>query len=74
MSELSLPEIPQRGSYYWKLNVSILKDKEVEDNFKREWIRICTNKFKFKDLNEWWDMYAKKTNKIIFYQGRKVNK
>ena len=45
--ELNLPNLPNIGKSYWKMNVSLLKDENIKDNFKLKWIGICLNKDKF---------------------------
>ena len=74
ISEFKFPEFPQRGKYYWKLNVSLVYDQEVKDRFKVEWNRWCSNKYKFNDINEWWDIYVKREIKSFFIrEGKRIN-
>ena len=72
-SEFILPNIPQKGKYYWKMNVSLLSDEEIKERFKIEWYRMCLIKNKFKDINEWWDIYVKKEIKSFFIrEGKQI--
>ena len=72
-SEFVLPNIPQKGKYYWKMNVSLLSDEEIKERFKIEWHRMCLIKNKFKDINEWWDLYVKKEIKSFFIrEGKQI--
>ena len=73
-SEFKFPDIPQKGKYYWKMNVSLLDDQEIKERFRLEWNRMCLNKHKFKDINDWWDMYVKKGIKSFFIkEGKQIN-
>ena len=73
ITEFNLPSIPNAGKYYWKMNVSLLDDNEIKEKFKKEWDRICFNKNRFQNLNEWWDLYAKKEIKSFFVkEGKQI--
>ena len=64
-TDFNLIDIPKRGKGYWKLNTQLLDDENIKKGFETEWKRICLNKNRFKDINEWWDIYVKK--EITFY-------
>ena len=73
-SEFNFPDIPQKGKFYWKMNVSLLDDQEIKERFRREWSRMCLNKHKFKDINDWWDTYVKRGIKSFFIrEGKQIN-
>ena len=59
LTDIEITNIPKTGKYYWKLNTSILEMENIEYAFKDEWERIKTSKNKYRNLNEWWDKYAK---------------
>ncbi|CAL4118487.1 unnamed protein product, partial [Meganyctiphanes norvegica] len=65
-TELNLNDIPKRGKGYWKMNISLLEDNEIRDSFKLQWDKMCKDKNKFDNINEWWDMYVKKEIKYFF--------
>lgn len=46
-------------SPYWKLNTSILKDKDFTENFEDMWEHILQKENSFSDVADWWDLYAK---------------
>ena len=55
------------------MNVSLLDDVDVKEKFKVEWERMCLDKNRFQNLNEWWDLYVKKEIKSFFYSRRETN-
>ena len=72
-TEFKLPDIPQKGKYYWKMNVSLLDDIEIKNRFKIEWERLCFDKNRFKNINDWWDLYVKKEIKSFFIiEGKQI--
>ena len=54
---LSIPKLKRRT--YWKLNTSILEEKEFLTGFAAFWVRISKSKESFSDIAEWWDKFAK---------------
>ena len=64
----------KRGKYYWKLNVGLLDDEEVCQNVKLFWVHIRSKINNFENINNWWEKYAKKKIKNLFYTRRKKNK
>ena len=70
---LTLPDIPHQGKGYWKLNTSLLDDNLIKENFKIEWAKMGLTKNRYNNINEWWELYAKKQIKLFFIrEGKKV--
>lgn len=44
---------------YWKLNKSILEDKDFLLNFEDVWTNLLKEEENFQDIATWWDEYAK---------------
>ena len=59
LTDIEITNIPKTGKYYWKLNTSILEIENIENAFKDECERIKTSKNNYRNINEWWDKYAK---------------
>ena len=57
---LNLPDIPKPGKYFWKLNVSLMDIPEVNEKFNKKWLYLTSTINRYKDINEWWESYAKK--------------
>ena len=71
-TKLNLPDIPQQGKSYWKMNSTLLDIELVKEKFKVEWARMGMMKNRYRNLNEWWDLYAKKQIKYFFIrEGQK---
>ena len=64
--ELQSANIPKTGNFYWKLNTSILDLENIEEAFKLEWEKIKTSKNKYRNINDWWDNFAKSEIKHFF--------
>ena len=60
------------GKYYWKLNVGLLEDEEVCENFKIHWADMKQNIDDFDNINCWWELYAKKKIKTFFIAEGKI--
>ena len=71
LSRFECENIPKVGKYYWKLNTSLLELEDIDTLFKIEWDRIKTSKNNYKNINEWWDKYAKKEIKSFFIKTSK---
>ena len=71
--EVKLSDI-KIGKFYWKLNVSLLNETDIEDDFNLEWNRLKNLIDRYSGLNEWWERCAKKGIKEFFIkQGRIIN-
>ena len=72
--EISLPNVPKVGKYYWKLIVSLLDNDEIKDKLNKEWNRIKSFIEFYDSINTWWELYAKYQIKKIFIEiGREEN-
>ena len=69
---LDLPNFPKSGKYFWKLNVSLLNIPEVKNKFKDKWVYITSCSNRYNNINEWWDLYAKKQIKTFFIDIGKI--
>ena len=56
---IKLPDVPKIGKFYWKLNVALLDDESIKDDFKIEWERIKNSINRYNSINDWWALYAK---------------
>ena len=56
---LDIPNVPKTGTYYWKLNVSLLDNVNIKNKFKNEWERIKAAIGFYSSINLWWVKYAK---------------
>ena len=63
---IAMPNIPKVGSYYWKLNTSLLELPGIESRFKEEWERIASLKSRYTNSITWWDKVAKPQIKTFF--------
>ena len=55
----------------WRLNVSLLKNELVQENFNRQWINILGKKSSFPNIIQWWDGMAKpEIKKFYIIQGK----
>lgn len=58
---------------YWKLNVSILENEDIDDLFRLSWDSLKKCKYKFSSVLEWWD-YSKSQIAILFKRiGKELN-
>ena len=69
---LDIPNVPKTGTYYWKLNVSLLDNVNIKNNFKNEWERIKAAIGFYSSINIWWEKYAKRQIKLFFKKVGKV--
>ena len=56
---IKLPNTPKIGKFYWKLNVALLDNDDIKNEFKTEWIRIKSNINNYDTINDWWELCAK---------------
>ena len=70
--ELNIPNNPKIGSYYWKLNVSLLDNPEIKALFIIEWERLTFLINRYEHLNDWWEKCAKKGIKSFFIKQGKI--
>lgn len=59
---------PVFGRSYWKLNVSCLSDKSLQQNFIEQWHQWLTRQTKYDDLVDWWEFYVKPKIRTFFKQ------
>ena len=64
--EINCPDIPQQGRGYWKLNTTLLKNESIKERFKEEYEKMLSVKNRYRNINEWWDVYVKKQIKVFF--------
>ena len=64
-------DMPKKGFGHWKLNTQLLEDEGIKNSFKLEWRKYCLNIKFYKDINSWWDTYAKKEIKFFFIKKGK---
>lgn len=55
----SVPDRPVRHSAYWKLNISILKHRDFEQNFLKLWQFLQTKEDSYESTQIWWQELAK---------------
>ena len=46
----------KRGSSYWKLNTSVLQNKEYKQKIETFWLHWKNKKNIYPDQTKWWDM------------------
>ena len=54
---LSLDKIGRRGSYYWKMNTSLLELDEVNNNFHNFWQDLKRNIYSYQNICDWWEKF-----------------
>ena len=69
---LDLPNIPKAGKFYWKMNVSLLDNIDVKNAFQVEWNRLTFMINRYKSINDWWEVCAKKAIKTFFINQGKI--
>ena len=52
------------SKYYWNLNVNLMQDEEVCENFKTYWSEIKSKIDEFENINCWWEFYAKRKENL----------
>ena len=68
---IEFPNIPKMGKFYWKLNVSLLDDVHIKEDFKLEWAKIKNTICRYDSINKWWECYAKvQIKKFFIRKGR----
>ena len=55
--------IPERHSAYWKLNTSILQNKDFMPNFNRIWLDLLEKEQDYPSTEDWWEKACKPTFK-----------
>ena len=72
--DVSLSNVHKSGKYYWKMNITLLDNARIKELFSKEWMRLKIFLSRYKDINEWWELCAKKGIKSFFIkQGRIEN-
>ena len=54
--EVDIPDLPERGPSYWKLNVSVLSDEEYFKEISAFWRCWQQQKHKYRSPLLWWDL------------------
>ena len=57
----------------WRLNVSLLENKNIQSNFYRLWY-LLQRKNKFTNIVQWWEMMVKPHIKIFYINQGKEEK
>ena len=74
LMHIEIPNEIKTGKFYWKLNVSLLKDDNIKSKFKNEWEKIKGAINNYDSINNWWNMYAKSQIKKFFVNiGKEEN-
>ena len=60
VAEINLDLPPRLGRPNWKLNTKLLELRNIENEFKVIWDRLCTFKKGYNNINGWWDSCAKR--------------
>ena len=72
---IRLPDVPKVGKYYWKMNILMLEDHYIKEEFRVEWGRIRNIISFFDTINDWWELYAKPQIKRFFIdKGREESR
>ena len=73
--DISLNTSIEMGRFYWKLNVRLLEDQDIGEEFKVLWDKMITRKIYYDNVNEWWEKHAK-VNICKFFKrkGREESK
>ena len=71
---IKLPNLPKIGKYYWKLNIALLEDENIKEQFQLEWDKIRLNLNKYDTVNDWWELYGKVQIRNFFIErGKEKN-
>lgn len=60
------------GPGTWKLNTSLLNDKNVRDKVKRFWSDWQTKKAHFSNVGEWWDAGKSRIKSLLITCSKKI--
>ncbi|CAL4097880.1 unnamed protein product, partial [Meganyctiphanes norvegica] len=69
--DIDIPNTPKNGPYYWKMNTSLLENKNIKKDFILEWVNIKNSISKYENINIWWELCAKKRIKSFFIRKSK---
>ena len=69
---LDLPNVPKVGKFYWKMNTSLLDIPEIKSSFIDEWEKWKSRIKYYRNINEWWELCAKKKIKSFFINKGKI--
>ncbi|KAG2464748.1 YTX2 protein, partial [Polypterus senegalus] len=61
----------QRGKGYWKLNITLLEDKEIKAKYERKYKEWTSLKDACPNQIEWWDIVKEKTKAFFQIEGKK---
>ena len=72
---IRLPDVPKVGKYYWKMNISMLEDVYIKEEFRVKWGSIKSVISFYDTINDWWELHAKPQIKIFFIdKGREESR
>ena len=57
--DISLNTSIELGRFNWKLNIRLLEDEDIEQEFKVLWDKLVSNKDHYDNVNEWWEKHVK---------------
>ena len=66
MTEIDMDYNISLGKFYWKLNIKLLDLENIEDDFVFFWNNLLKLKYKYENINEWWEYCAKVKIKCFF--------
>ena len=68
--------VDKKSSSYWKLNASILKEEDFQENFSDLWKYLVGKKHEYSDAADWWDYLLKPSIKevCIIYSKRRASR
>ena len=73
--EINISTTVQIGRPQWRMNVSLLKDNLIKENFGIMWAYLQTKKGSFTNILSWWEDLVKPNIKRFFIQqGREKNR
>ena len=67
-----MPNVPKVGKFYWKMNTSLLDIPEIKSSFIDEWEKWKSKIKYYRNINEWWELCAKKKIKSFFINKGKI--
>ena len=70
--KLDLPNVPKIGRFYWKMNVSLLDLPQIKSSFIAEWESWKSLINRYDNINDWWELCAKKKIKAFFINKGKI--
>ena len=74
MCDVKLDNVLQIGKSYWKLNISLLEDLAVKEDFKNQWVELKRERCNYESILEWWEELAKKKVKEFYIRVGSMKK